>query len=574
MNKLFLYALKISAFASCSILFCPSKEAIQQAIRELSQPEVQGTSEPAEACSVYLAYQQKYDDLISDIECHVASNSDAAQLTEYANIVGEFSQQIAVAVDTITQLCNRMAASEKDFNNISLLLESLLDVEHRLSCLRKNLIEQFTATNIAIATAMAADEAAPQQVIADDCAEQHRQRITSRPSPTAYENDSDVETADYDDTVDVESYVSEGDDFEEGPQAHSALESIQLGALAQQAITQRRPMAENYEFEVQGKTCAPQGMTLNCGYHATCNALVTAKTIDGINTLNSTVQSGSLPQMGAPAPVVFANIQLPTTQEIIQRKLSFLQTTDEVINPASAITGFTLAAFAEFNENLTGGPGTPKIYQSTIQNGVYYDTIEYMQNKEREIITDILELVAFFNSSDENKQRIWNFLEGFVVDNGPEGIQTLFPDQQLSIPGTPFSTENLKNTYLFWRATTTQGSYGSYTNALSAFKQEKTLVIPWLSHSGTHAGCGHWTCKVFIPEKLNGSVVPNFVRIINIDSCDSTGVHAHIDDNVRRFVFDLLHLQIPTTRDLDLIAQMFNPRSIFAERYMIEESAQ
>ena len=581
-----LRTLLLAGLSCSSLLFCPSPAEVEQALTELTIPELLGTSEQQTACDVYLTHHTKYADLISDIERHIASNTDAAQLTEYASMLGGFLKEVNAAIHTITQLCERVAASEKDSYNMRVLIEDLMDIQHRLSCMTTEIKTQYTATNIAIATAIAQNEPAPQEIILDDCVEQQRQRPCHKPTAVPFEAPEDTpqnldnQADDSSSLNSQDSYGFNSDDFESdfsdeedstSPALHHA---VLLGAEAQQAITLNRPMAEAYEFAVVGKACAHQGMTLNCGYHAVCNAQVVAKGIQGIDIINTAIQNGLVsPQMTGPEPIKFETIPLPATLEILQRKNTFLRTTGEVINPASAITGFTLAAFAEFNQSLISTPTTPPLYQSTTQPTVYFDALEYMQNKEREIIVDILELVAFFNASDANKQLLWNFLQGFVVDLGVEGIQTVFPDQQLPIPGTPFSTEILKNAYLFWRAVTTQGTYGSYTNAITAFKAGKTLVIPWLSHSGAHAGCGHWTCKVFVPEMQNGAIIPNFARIINIDSCDASGVHAHIDDNVKRFVFDLLHLELPSATDLDTIAQIFNPRSIFAERYLLEESA-
>jgi|GEM_PF-6556422 len=583
MKKIFLHTALHAGLLFCSsLLFCPSPTEISTALQELAAPEMQGTSEPELARALYLELDHKYSDLISDIERHVSTDTDAEHLTEYADILLTFSNEIESGLANLTLLCERVASSEKDSSSITVLINSLLDTKNRLSLMRTNITERFTASNIAIAQTLAQDESKPQQEILDECPEP-RPRATGKQRMPIYrpsEFDEEAPVKDVADSDATQSPSGTDDDFDissfmlDEEQAEEENCAVTAGALAQQLITAARPMAESSKFEVIGKACSPQGPTLNCGYHATCNGHVVAKVIQGISILNSAIEQGALAQLTPAAPVAFENIPLPSRSEIVARKTNFLLATHEVINPTSAIDGFTLAHFAEFNEALTRTPQTPIMYGSTTQPAVYFEALEYMQNKEREIITDLHELVAFFNESDANKRTLWSFLKnGFVIDEGAAGIQTLFPDQAIPIPGTSFSTDTLRNSYSFWREMEIRGGYEVFTNALTAFKGGKTLVTPWLDHSGAHAGCGHWTCKVFIPEKRNGSVQPNFVKIINIDSCDSTGNHAHIDDNVKRFVFDLLHLELPAQTDLNAIAQLFNPRNIFADSHLQEEAS-
>lgn len=565
-------------------LFCPTPQEIEQALEELSIPEISGTDEHLQVQGAYRSLKQSYQTNIADIVDHIHEVSDAEHLTLLEGVLFNFAQEIE---DTRTYLANvydQFAPSEKDSKNLLILLEDVLDLQQRINKLIDSTKERFTATNVKIAETLAEDEPAPQQTILDDCPKPEP-KPSPRTSKKLYhshapshvhqkplfytENDN---YSDYDSCCDAEE-----DDVLDDP--------VVQGVRAQQAITAARPLAQTHEFEVIGKACAYQGMTLDCGYHATCNAHVIAKVIEGMHILQT--------------PVTWQNIPLPTRQDILKRKGTFLSQELEPIAPGSAIPGDTLVRFATFNENLIANPqpqpapvdeqsadqpallidfsvlppaplAPPQVFQSTQQQAFYFDSLEYMQNKEREIISDLASLAAFFNASEANKQQVWTFLQGFVIDENDGNIQTLFPDQEITMPNTPFSTETFKNTYLCWRALTTTGTYGPYSNMLTAFNQGKTLVIPWLTHSGTAMGCGHWTCKVFVPEKKNGSASFNFVKIINIDSCDPMGSRHIIDENVKRFVFDLLHVKMPSPAELNTIAAMFNPRNVFAERYARE----
>ena len=70
-----LRTLLLAGLSCSSVLFCPSPAEVEQALTELTIPELLGTSEQQTACDVYLTHHTKYADLISDIERHIASNT-------------------------------------------------------------------------------------------------------------------------------------------------------------------------------------------------------------------------------------------------------------------------------------------------------------------------------------------------------------------------------------------------------------------------------------------------------------------------------------------------------------------
>ncbi len=83
-----------------------------------------------------------------------------------------------------------------------------------------------------------------------------------------------------------------------------------------------------------------------------------------------------------------------------------------------------------------------------------------------------------------------------------------------------------------------------YLNAIRAFRQGKVVVLSFLDHGGSF-GVGHWTCKCFIPVP-DGSRV----EIVNMDSASGG---QYISADTKRFVNDLLHLDLPTREDADFI---------------------
>lgn len=290
----------------------------------------------------------------------------------------------------------------------------------------------------------------------------------------------------------------------------------QWGAQAR-ALTSQYPKAmEHEDFKLYTIKASPQN-GLNCGYHAHSNGHAMALKI--VNSLqNRTISLNQL-----------LKTRLPSTRDIELEIEVFRGPTSGQI----ALSEDELLAFAHFDldvyrlEDAHGN--TIQVFENPDNPGFYWGRLDYLQAaRTRDTVTHAIEFLSLLKgrTGDINLfKRIRENSNATATFSHPK----ITLDEFINL-GTYDDLIFNKNTYL---------------DAIKAFRQGKIVMLSWLDHSGTFQGVGHWTCKVFIPQKTNRSYTrPNFVNVINIDSLNSRT----ISSDTKRFIWDLLHLDLPDQR--------------------------
>ena len=84
----------------------------------------------------------------------------------------------------------------------------------------------------------------------------------------------------------------------------------------------------------------------------------------------------------------------------------------------------------------------------------------------------------------------------------------------------------------------------SWLAAIHAYQQGKTLVLGWLSYSGTSSNSmGHWTTVIIVPHTKNDDEKPQVYHL------DSLGSGNNLPTNCARFLYDCINYQFPTQQE-------------------------
>lgn len=511
-----------------------------------------------QAYVAFTDHHRNISNIVYDIKELIPKIEDVEQLNAISHLFSKFEDEVASVVTALNML---LAAEEADAGKkaINILLDAILNEQTLLAASLSKLKKQISSADEAYAKKLSQESESTGEQSTEDSGKTERPRKQTSPPRDEEDTSSDEALAHalaqdevtQHERPSTEEFVAGQLETHEPSTSGSlipaeALDLIAHGAAMQRLINNARPRAAITDYTLIGKACAPQ-VKLDCGYYASCNAEIIAKFAQGMHALGV-------------AEINWAAIPLLSSEQIRERKQRFLADFHEHVPRFSAIPGNILDSFIRFNLQTHYPADAPEIYQTNNQPTFFFDVLEYMQNKEREILASVLDLVVYVGASEENRLKIRNALRTYTNAITRE---IRFPDEPVLIPGTPFTTGTLQNArgYLIAQR---NGTHSIFINALASFQARKTLIMPWLSHSGNHKGCGHWTCKIFIPTRLGASAAVNHVTIINIDSCDSTGMHHIVDDNVERFVFDLLHLNLPNAAQLETLENIFNIANIFS----------
>ena len=512
-----------------------------------------------QAYVAFTDHQRNVSNIVYDIKGLISKIEAPEQLNEVAHLFSKFEDEVASVVTSLHILLTGEEA-EAGKKAINILLDAILNEQAELATSLSNLKKQISSADETYAKKLSQE---PESTEEQSSGKTDRPR---KPGPQQTEEDISNDEAlaqalaeseavqppheelASDDLINHEEALPQESTSPRPFARPEILDQVAQGAAMQRLINHARPRAGVADYTVIGKACAPQ-VGLDCGYHASCNAEIIAKIAVGMHALGI-------------AEINWEAIPLLSSEQIRERKQTFLAIFHEHVSRFSAIPGNILDSFMRSNLQTNYPADAPQIYQTTHQPTFFFDALEYMQNKEREMLTSVLDIVAYVSASEENRLKIRNTLRTYT--NAFTG-NIRFPDEPIAIPETPFTTGTLQNAHGYLVAQRS-ATHGTYLQALQSFKAGKTLITPWLSHSGNHKGCGHWTCKIFVPKRLGGSATINHVNIINIDSCDSTGMHHIVDDNTERFVFDLLFLNLPNDAQLEILASIFNIADIFRDQ--------
>lgn len=302
----------------------------------------------------------------------------------------------------------------------------------------------------------------------------------------------------------------------------------------------QHPMAsEGQDFDVIHKAVDAQN-GIDCGFHTACNGYEAVKAIahlHGTTHAQQTLQS----------------LRVQSRAEIQSKKRSFDGGRDlHRCLETQELTNFIAFCLRSSPIKNTSGHIIQPL-QNPHNSNFYWTILEYIQaTQDRNILINALKFLEIVHNKPDDinlaKQALYQ--TGTLV--WPEFEEVSFSDPRITMA----QFQNLAMCKQLIKQIM-RGEQSQYLESIRAFRQGKPVITAFLDHSGT--GDGHWSCKVFIPKKRNPqSIRPDYATIINMDS----GIGGHISSDTKRFVFDLLHLDLPNASHLEAINSILPPNRI------------
>jgi len=287
--------------------------------------------------------------------------------------------------------------------------------------------------------------------------------------------------------------------------------SVQEGRRAR-AKVDKRPMAEPFDYKLIRVSVAGQ-RGVNCAYHAFVNSKTCAA---------ATMQE-------ADPVLAIQRATFATRRQIEDQKNIWNGNTLDT----RALDGYELMEFARSN---LAGTVFSRMFESETAQNFYWFVLEYLNmSVDRKIITSSRKLLDKLRAEPESAEAtaVREAASSFYLRDGTRR----FPDRMSPI--------QQKTANLVYYQNILEGRASDYLKAIKLFRQEKTLITVFADSSGS--GVGHWTCVCFVPVKRNpNSLRPDFVKVISMNSSGGS----EISGDVKRFVFDLLYMDLPNPEDL------------------------
>lgn len=313
-------------------------------------------------------------------------------------------------------------------------------------------------------------------------------------------------------------------------------------AATRRAAVNARIMANPRSFVVTPLPCASQS-GVDCGYHGSAN---------GTTLAQHTQQRGT-----------FKGVAFEPQGMISRMKEDFLRSGRlvDAETRSSALAYGNVEAFTRF---LLTKTEQRTIYQNTQNPLLYFTPLDYLQNTmECEKINTAQTLVRFIEASDKNFQLIRKTVErryrnytGDLVFPNSEGDDRLIDISA----GEGITMAMLKDTLSLLTETKRSLKHalsGRYDlihpkpliDAIQAFRAGKKLIITWLIHSG--GGIGHWICLGFEQGR------DDRINVYKINSSDSRGSFPELDEDAKRFIYDLKTFEIPKFEENASLRDLF-----------------